>query len=493
MNNIFEIGCFPKEFNLCKLLPIIKNFNKPNDDLNNIRPISISNTIAQLFERLLLNRNYKNFNTSKNQFGFKKNSSCKLALFCIKETIIDYLEKNSECYILSLDAEKAFDKLWRDGLFYKLIKKLEKREWLILKRYYNDSEAKIICNNQFSDQFKIVTGVKQGGILSPFLFNTFIDELVEGILEMNIGANIGRINMNVISYCDDLNLIFTSAIHGQMMLDKCSSFADKWKMKFNPKKSNAIVFGNPLFKRTSFFIDNDKIDFKDKVKILGYEFNSKNINENDFLIDSFSKVRKSFFSLNKFGMKPCGLNPFLQAFIFNTFCLSKFTYAIEIMSVSNKTINFVNVMQNNLLRYLLQINKYNHLSSIQQALKIFNFKHLYYKYKLGFRVQVESYVLSKEIFDYIGTQDNKLKNSSSSYANSLNQLSILISVDRNDCGKRKKLNDQLVILNEKFNKKPEMINIVKFCLENYKIQEHRDNLRILTRFENQEELYIELN
>ena len=163
------------------------------------------------------------------------------------------------------------------------------------------------------------------------------------------------------------------------------------------------------------------------------------------------------------------------------------------MSVSNKTINFVNLMQNNLLRYLLQINKYNHLSSIQQALKIFNFKHLYYKYKLGFRVQVESYVLSKEIFDYIGTQDNKLKNSSSSYANSLNQLSILISVDRNDCGKRKKLNDQLVILNEKFNKKPEMINIVKFCLENYKIQEHRDNLRILTRFENQEELYIELN
>ena len=102
------------------------------------------------------------------------------------------------------------------------------------------------------------------------------------------------------------------------------------------------------------------------------------------------------------------------------------------MSVSNKPIKFVNVMQNNLLRCLLQINKHNHLSSIQHALKIFNFKHLYYKYKLGFRVQVESYVLSKEIFDYIGTQDNKLNNSSSSYANSLNQLSILISVDKND-------------------------------------------------------------
>ncbi len=79
-----------------------------------------------------------------------------------------------------MDAEKAFDKLWRDGLFYKLIKKLEKREWLVLNRYYNDSEAIIIFYNQLSDQLKIVTGVKQVGILSPFLFNTIIDELVEG-------------------------------------------------------------------------------------------------------------------------------------------------------------------------------------------------------------------------------------------------------------------------------------------------------------------------
>jgi len=38
---------------------------------------------------------------------------------------------------------------------------------------------------------------------------------------MNIGVNIGRININVIKYCDYLNLIFTSAIHGQMMLHFC--------------------------------------------------------------------------------------------------------------------------------------------------------------------------------------------------------------------------------------------------------------------------------
>jgi hypothetical protein len=70
------------------------------------------------------------------------------------------------------------------------------------------------------------------------------------------------------------------------------------------------------------------------------------LNENEYLIDSFLKVRKSFFSSNKFGMKSGGLKPYLQAFIFNTFCLSKFTYAIEIMNVNNKTISFLNTLVN---------------------------------------------------------------------------------------------------------------------------------------------------
>jgi hypothetical protein len=68
-------------------------------------------------------------------------------------------------------------------------------------------------------------------------------------------------------------------------------------------------------------------------------------------------------------------------------------------------------MQNNLLRYLLQLGKHNHLSIIQKALKVLSFKYLYCKYKLGSRQQLES--LSKEIFYYLIKQDNKLVKSSS--------------------------------------------------------------------------------
>jgi hypothetical protein len=348
------------------------------------------------------------------------------------------------------------------------------------------SEAKIECNNESSRQFNIVTGVKQGGILSPFLFNIFIDELLENVLKMKIGAKIDNIDLNIKSYCDDLNLLFSHPVHGQMMINKCSEFADKWRIKFNPKKSNVTVFGNPVFINAKFKLKNDTIENTNKVKILGYEF-MKSMNENEYLIENFSKVRKSFFALNKFGMKPNGLNPFLQAFIFNTFCLSKFTYGIEIMNLNTKTINCLNVMQNNLLRYLFQLSKHNYLSSIQQALKIFSFKHLYYKYKLGFRSQIESYSLSKEVLDMIIIRHNRKEifKKSASFISSLDELTKLLTIDISDLGKKDKLNNQMIQLNEKFNKKPEMVKIVKFCLENYGLKEHKDNLKVITYFENQ--------
>ena len=57
----------------------------------------------------------------KNQFGFKKKTSCNHALFSLKETILNYTENKTGIKIASLDAEKAFDKVWRDGFFFKLI------------------------------------------------------------------------------------------------------------------------------------------------------------------------------------------------------------------------------------------------------------------------------------------------------------------------------------------------------------------------------------
>ncbi len=59
------------------------------------------------------------------------------------------------------------------------------------------------CDNGISKMFQIKEGVKQGGILSPYLFNYFMNELLDESDNLNIGANIGKFNFSLISYCDD--------------------------------------------------------------------------------------------------------------------------------------------------------------------------------------------------------------------------------------------------------------------------------------------------
>ena len=178
-NSILTSAKIPHELNISIIKPILKDPNKKTD-LNNIRLISISNTLSQILEKLILISSPKLHIKHKNQFGFKANTSCNHALFSLKETILHYTENNSGIKVASLDAEKAFDRVWRVGLFYKLIDKLSPTLWLILKTYYESARGCIeVSDGSLSGFFPINIVVKQGGILSPALFRAFIDDLIQ--------------------------------------------------------------------------------------------------------------------------------------------------------------------------------------------------------------------------------------------------------------------------------------------------------------------------
>ena len=117
---ILRHAVIPADFNVTLIRPILKDRKKPTDDVRNLRPISISNVLSQIFERILLDKMPELHQTHRNQFGFKRFTSCTHALFAVKETIVKYAENGSPCHVVSLDAEKAFDKVWRVGLFSKL-------------------------------------------------------------------------------------------------------------------------------------------------------------------------------------------------------------------------------------------------------------------------------------------------------------------------------------------------------------------------------------
>jgi hypothetical protein len=123
---IFKYGVVPKGLNITHIRPILKDKLGPSNELNNLRPTSISNVLAQLFERILgyfLNEIKK---THQNQFCYKSRTSSTHALFIFKETIIKHLEMNKSIIAVKLDEVKAFDLQWREALIYKLKLKMIK-------------------------------------------------------------------------------------------------------------------------------------------------------------------------------------------------------------------------------------------------------------------------------------------------------------------------------------------------------------------------------
>jgi hypothetical protein len=150
-------------------------------------------------------------------------------IFLLKETVTKYKKSKSPLYIASLDAEKAYDSLWRMGLFYKLKDKMDENLWLILMSYYEKSDGIIKCNNVMVEGIiNINSGVKQGGVLSPFLFNYFINDLIEKVINEEGGCKIGDTKTSILAYCDDLILLSNSLKKLEKLIGICVDYSREW-------------------------------------------------------------------------------------------------------------------------------------------------------------------------------------------------------------------------------------------------------------------------
>ena len=81
-------------------------------------------------------------------------------------------------------------------------------------------------------------GVQQGGVLSPFLYCLFVDQLLSA---SGFGVSIDNIYREAPMYADDLALVAGSAEELQAMLDLVHNYAQKWRYNLNADKSVVMV------------------------------------------------------------------------------------------------------------------------------------------------------------------------------------------------------------------------------------------------------------
>ena len=181
-NTILSFNLYPAEWKKDILGPLHKSGDKC--DPNNFRGICVSSCLGKLFNSMLRNRLedkcVKENLVHKSQASGKINVRTADHLLVLKHIIQKYTKvKKQKLFVCFFDLRKAFDLVPRTQMFYSLLIKYKicGKFLKILENIYTDNQMFVKVGGGLTKPFTPTTGVKQGCIFSPLLFNLYINNL----------------------------------------------------------------------------------------------------------------------------------------------------------------------------------------------------------------------------------------------------------------------------------------------------------------------------
>lgn len=237
-NACLQLSYFPKAWRHAITTPVPKP-NKPHSCPSSYRPISLLSTLSKVFERLILDRLKDSLQDKipNYQFGFKQgHSTCHQIRRVVKYVKSNFSQGYSTGMVL-LDLKSAFDSVWHDGLIWKLANSPCPLYLVrLIQSFLSDRTFSVRVDQEHSRTLRIPTGVPQGAVLSPFLFNFFLSDLPspERCFLAQFADDIAALTSN-----KSPRFILSRL---QTFVDQFDAFCKKWRLALNPDKTESIYF-----------------------------------------------------------------------------------------------------------------------------------------------------------------------------------------------------------------------------------------------------------
>jgi len=103
----------------------------------------------------------------------------------------------------------------------------------------------------FTEPFHVSNGVRQGGVLSPYLFAVYLDDLSNELKNINAGCYIGEVLLNHLMFADDICVFCPSVRWLQRILDVCQAYVESHGIIFNCNKTVCMTFKAKRAKSTA--------------------------------------------------------------------------------------------------------------------------------------------------------------------------------------------------------------------------------------------------
>ena len=275
-------------------------------------------------------------NLSDNQAAFRPGRSTADHLFTMRSIVNRYLRLHKKnLYCCFVDFSRAFDSVWRDGLFYKLLKlDVSGKFYNVIKNMYSNYVTSVKLPQGVTDSFVTNTGIRQGDSLSPLLFCLFIDDIKNLFDQDDDPCSVGNLQLSHLLYADDLILISESQQGLRNSINKLSAYCNRWNLKINMAKTKILVFtpsGRIPKRLGTFKVGDGELEIVQSYKYLGVTIAS-NGSFGKGIQELVQKGRKAWYSLRSSVQIYLVNNPKLMLKLFDAMVKPIILYGAEVWS-----------------------------------------------------------------------------------------------------------------------------------------------------------------
>ena len=275
-NTSWKNGIIPDIWKKAVVIPIKKE-GKPGNRPESYRPISLTSCICKLMERIVNARLMwyleNNHLIADEQAGFRQCRSTEDQITYIAQAIEDAFQEEKKTTVVWIDMEKAFDRIWREGLLLKLRQSNitdNMLDWI--QSYLSRRKARVSLHGIKSKEASLKHGVPQGGVLSPTLFLLFVNDIKKTLCK----------DVKLSMYADDIALMSSASSTGaakqrlQITLDRLQTWTEDWFMKINARKTTYTVFSlSPKPDNIKLTIGDHRLEKDESPRYLGVHFDKR--------------------------------------------------------------------------------------------------------------------------------------------------------------------------------------------------------------------------
>lgn len=372
-NYVFDNECWPERWSSGVVFPLYKQGDRL--DPSNYRPITLLSSMGKLFGSIVENRlsswATKHDKIADEQGGFRRGRGTRDQIFILREILSSRKERGLPTLVTYIDARKAYDTVWREGNYVKLFDMgIQGKMWRQIRAMNGNLKSKIRLPVGETDFVQSSRGVAQGAVESPWLYNCFVNDLVQSLKDKGLGIVVNNIRIPILLYADDIILLASTVTELQRMNEVASDFAFKFRFRHNGDKSAVMVF-NPdstLRKRVRqhiWTLSGEKVAVKNKYKYLGVDMLQNTADWRPHLDRKIREARRKSKELLWICRNDQGLRPRSALTIWKALVRPILEYAAELFAndIPDLLSNKIEEIQTSFAKSILGLSHYRGIAS----------------------------------------------------------------------------------------------------------------------------------